>query len=73
MSSTRGTDIQGDSYLLNKLRAAKCPWGMVLRELAAQAGLSNATLRANRIPRLQNEEADALTIPEFLHFVFQKD
>ena len=36
-------------------------------ELAVQVGLRNATLRANWIPRLQNEEADALTNSEFHH------
>ena len=37
-------------------------------ELAVQIGLRNATLRANWIPRLQNEEADALTNSDFRHF-----
>ena len=37
-------------------------------ELAVQIGLRNATLRANWLPRLQNEEADALTNSDFRHF-----
>ena len=41
-------------------------------ELAVQMGLRNATLRANWIPRLQNEEADALTNSELHHFDLAK-
>ena len=37
-------------------------------ELACQAGRKKASLRARWIPRLQNEEADALTNSEFHHF-----
>ena len=37
-------------------------------ELACQAGRKRASLRARWIPRLQNEEADALTNSEFHHF-----
>ena len=37
-------------------------------EVACQLGLRNATLRANWLPRLQNEEADALTNSDFRHF-----
>ena len=37
-------------------------------ELSTQLGRRGATLRADRIPRLQNEEADALTNSDFRHF-----
>ena len=37
-------------------------------EVACQLGLRNASLRANWLPRLQNEEADALTNSDFRHF-----
>ena len=65
---TCGTDIQGNSYLLDKLLTTKYPLGVVLMELAGQASRKKASLRARWIPRLQNEEADALTNSEFHHF-----
>ena len=37
-------------------------------ELACQSSRKRASLRARWIPRLQNEEADALTNSEFHHF-----
>ena len=37
-------------------------------ELVVQIGVRNAVLRANWLPRLQNEEADALTNLDFRHF-----
>ena len=63
-----GTDNQGNSYLLDKLMTTKYPLGIVLIELACQLGLRRACLHARWIPRLQNEEADALTDGEFDHF-----
>ena len=63
-----GTDNQGNSYLLDKLMTTKYPLGVVLMEVACQLGLRNATLRANGLPRLQNEEVDALTNSDFRHF-----
>ena len=63
-----GTDNQGNSFLLDKLLTTKYPLGVVLMELAVQLGTRNATLRADWIPRLQNEEADALTNSDFSHF-----
>ena len=68
VSLTCGTDNQGNSYLLDKLMTTKYPLGVVLMELAVQVGLRNAVLRANWLPRLQNEEADALTNSDFRHF-----
>ena len=67
VSFTCGTDNQGNSYLLDKLMTTKYPLGMVLVEVACQLGLRNAILRANWLPRLQNEEADALTNSDFRH------
>merc|ERR1739841_63675 len=68
ISLTCGTDNQGNSYLLDKLLTTKYPLGVVLMELAVQLSLRNAILRADWIPRLQNEEADALTNSDFRHF-----
>ena len=65
---TCGTDNQGNSYLLDKLMTTKFPLGVVLMELACQLGLRRACLHARWIPRLQNEEADALTNGDFHHF-----
>ena len=65
---TCGTDNQGNSFLLDKLLTTKYPLGVVLMELACQASRKKASLRARWIPRLQNEEADALTNSEFHHF-----
>jgi hypothetical protein len=65
---TCGTDNQGNSYLLDKLMTTKFPLGVVLMELACQLGLRRACLHARWIPRLQNEEADALTNGDYRHF-----
>ena len=56
ISLTCGTDNLGNSFLLDKLLTTKYPLGVVLMELAVQLGMRNAVLRANRLPRLQNEE-----------------
>ena len=66
--SPGGTDNQGNSYLLDKLMTTKFPLGVILMELSCQLGLRRACLHARWIPRLQNEEADALTNGEFGHF-----
>ena len=65
---TCGTDNQGNRYLMDKLLTTKYPLGVVLMELSTQLGRRGATLRADWIPRLQNEEADALTYSDFRHF-----
>ena len=69
---TCGTDNQGNMFLLDKLLTTKYPLGVVLMELSCQLGLRRAALRANWIPRLQNEEADALTNGDFGHFTAAK-
>ena len=63
-----GTDNQGNSFLLDKCLTTKYPLGVVLMEVACQAALKGAVLRARWLPRLQNEEADALTNSDFSHF-----
>ena len=63
-----GTDSQGNMYLMDKLLTTKYPLGVVLMELATRLGRRAATLRADWIPRLQNEEADGLTNWDFCHF-----
>jgi hypothetical protein len=63
-----GTDNQGNSYLLDRMLTTKYPLGVVLMELAHQMRLRRLVLRAKWLPRLQNEEADALTNLDFRHF-----
>ena len=63
-----GTDNQGNSYLLDRMLTTKYPLGVVLMELAHQMRLRRLILRAKWLPRLQNEEADALTNLDFRHF-----
>ena len=72
-SFTCGTDNQGNMFLLDKLLTTKYPLGVVLMELSCQLGLRRAAMRANWIPRLQNEEADALTNSDFRHFSKDKE
>ena len=69
ISLTCGTDNQGNMYLMDKLLTTKHPFGVVLMELSTQLGRRGATLRADRIPRLQNEEADALTDADLMWVV----
>ena len=59
-----GTDNQGIKCWLT----TKYPVSVVLVELCHQLQLRRATLRAQWLPRLQNEEADALTSGDFGHF-----
>ena len=65
---TCGTDNQGNTYLLDRLLTTTYPLGVILMELSCQLGLRRACLHARWIPRLQNEEADALTNGDFQHF-----
>ena len=67
-----GTDNQGNSFLMDRLMATKYPLGLILIELSHQLALRRAALRARWIPRLQNEEADALTNEDFRHFDLSK-
>ena len=54
--------------MVEKLLTTKHPLRVALRELSTQLGRRGATLRADWNPRLQNEEADALTSSDFRHF-----
>ena len=47
---------------------SKYPLGVILIELAHQVALRGATLRAQWVPRDQNEEADSLTNSDYRHF-----
>ena len=62
------TDNQGNAHLLDSMLTTKYPLGVVLMELAHQLHLRRAVLRAQWVPRLQNEEADSLTNEDFRHF-----
>ena len=55
------TDNQGNSFLLDKLMTTSYPLGLVLIELAWQCSRRRIALRAEWVPRLQNEEANDLT------------
>ena len=63
-----GTDNQGNSYLLDRMMTTKYPLGLILMEIAAQMRTRRLILRARWLPRLENEEADALTNLDFRHF-----
>ena len=62
------TDNQGNSFLMDRLLTTKYPLGVILVELCHQLALRRAALRAKWVPRLENEEADALTNSDFRHF-----
>ena len=62
------TDNQGNTWVLNRLMTTKFPMLVVLAELAAQLRAINAELSLEWVPRLQNEEADALTNGDFSAF-----
>ena len=55
------TDNQGNAFLVDRLMTTKYPFGVILIELCHQLPLRQAVLRAQWVPRDQNEEADALT------------
>ena len=66
-----GTDNLGNTFLLDKLLTTKYPLGDILMEVAHQwrKGLA---LRANLVPRLENQESDDLTNREFKSFDVKK-
>ena len=59
---------QSNTYLLDGVMMTKYPFGVVLMELAAQMHLRGVIIRGRWLPRLQNEEADALSNFEFDSF-----
>ena len=63
-----GTDNRGNAFLLDRLLTTAYPLGILLCELAAQLRSRGAIMRAEWVPRLQNEEADALTNADYRHF-----
>ena len=62
------TDNLGNTWVLNRLMTTKFPMLVILGELAVQLRALNADLSLERVPRLQNEEADALTNGDFSAF-----
>ena len=62
------TDNQGNAFLMDRLMTTKYPLGLILIELSHQLSRRRAALRADWVPRLENEEADALTNSDFRHF-----
>ena len=63
-----GTDNRGNSFLLDKMLTTRYPLGIVLMECAHQMRKRRLLLRANWLPRDQNEEADALTNADYRFF-----
>ena len=72
VSLSVGTDNQGNSHLLDRMLTTKYPLGVVLMELAHQMRIRRLVLRAHWLPRMENEEADALTNFDFRHFSPEK-
>ena len=72
ISLSCGTDNQGNSYLLDRMLTTKYPLAVILMELAHQMRLRRLILRAKWLPRLENEEADALTNFGLRHFSPEK-
>ena len=63
-----GTDNLGNTFLLDRLLTTKYPLGVVLMEVVHQCRRRGLALRANWVPRLENQEADDLTNMEFKSF-----
>ena len=61
LSLTGYTDNSGNTFLLDRLMTSKYPLVVILIEVAEQLAAENVGLALRWIPRLQNEEADALT------------
>ena len=55
------TDNQGNTFLLDRMMTSKYPLVVILIEMAEQLAAENVGLALRWVPRLQNEEADALT------------
>ena len=63
-----GTDNLGNTYLLDRAITTTSPLGVALMEVAHQCRRRGLHLRADWIPRLENQEADDLTNMEFKSF-----
>ena len=68
MSLTGYTDNSGNTFLLDRLMTSKYPLVVILIEVAEQLAAENVGLALRWVPRLQNEEADALTNGRFEDF-----
>ena len=68
MSLTGCTDYSGNTFLLDQLMTSKYALVVILIEVAEQLAAENVGLALRWIPRLQNEEADALTNGCFENF-----
>ena len=63
-----GTDNLGNTFLLDRMITTKYPLGVVLMEVSYQCRMRGLSLRADWVPRLENQEADDLTNMEFKSF-----
>ena len=72
ISVSCGTDNLGNTFLLDRGITTKYPLGVVLMEVAHQCRRRRLQLRADWIPRLENQEADDLTNLEFKSFSPEK-
>ena len=68
ISVSCGADNLGNTFLLDRGITTKYPLGVVLMEVAHQCRRRRLQLRADWIPRLENQEADDLTNLEFESF-----
>ena len=66
------TDNLGNTFLFDRLLTTKYPPGVILMEVAHQCQRKGLALRANWVPRLENQEADDLTNLEFKRFDVKK-
>ena len=67
-----GTDNLGNTFLLDRLLTTKYPLGVNLMEVAHQCRRKGLALRAKWVPRLENQEANALTNLELKSFDAKK-
>ena len=61
LSLTGYTENQGNTFLLHRCTTSKFPLVVILIEMAEQLAAVNVGHALRWVPRLQNEEADALT------------
>jgi uncharacterized membrane protein len=63
-----GTDNKGNSHVVARLLTTRFPLAAFLMELAMQLQMVGANLELYWLPRLQNQEADALTNNDLTRF-----
>ena len=66
------TDNLGNAWIVSRLMSSKFPMLLVLGELAVQIQERHLELSLEWVPRLQNEEADALTNGDFSAFSLER-